>query len=408
MSTIFGDPPYMPQPVDVERAREHALFTLRRAFTPMQAPSPEDLLDGVVEHRHYEVYDLTDVVLFYLFPARIPGAARPGWVRAAAHELVGPPVLAIETPQTLWDPDAALERALTRAQEQFPQTFTDTARLVCYSYPKIGVRVALRDAGRRSVIYDAVSLEEIPNLGPGEPEGFAAWSYYQTIVAPRPHERMLIFRQADAELRAAQERLPALLAENLDPQTMVELRQALEGHLDVNVGPTSSRVLKYSLRCDSPGTHDCFALYAQRTDVFCAVATAQMILDFYRYEFTQDAIAAEMKTGPSGTGNAEQRVGYETLSRSGLVATIDSTPTWAEAKAEIDANRPVKSGIEGHARVCTGWMRENATLSVRPPRQWLQIHDPWPASPDPCTGGAVLWEDWDTVHHTNFIYVRHS
>jgi hypothetical protein len=163
------------------------------------------------------------------------------------------------------------------------------------------------------------------------------------------------------------------------------------------------RVLRYGPRC-SP--HECFQLYAQQTNVFCAVATGQMILDFYRRYFTQDEIATAMGTGPGGTGQAGQEAGYESLSQNCLEATFDGSASWAEAKAEINANRPLKSGIPGHARAVSGWMSTWSWAS------WsfdlsLRIHDPWPWNADICAGGAVVWEDWDAVDHTNFIYVRH-
>ena len=46
---------------------------------------------------------------------------------------------------------------------------------------------------------------------------------------------------------------------------------------------SSQKVIRFGPRC-SP--HECFELYAQQTNVYCAVATGQMILDFYRWYFT--------------------------------------------------------------------------------------------------------------------------
>jgi hypothetical protein len=131
-----------------------------------------------------------------------------------------------------------------------------------------------------------------------------------------------------------------------------------------------------------------------------------MILDFYRWYYTQDEIAAAMGTGAGGTGNDGQVAGYQSLSRRCLDAIIDTSALWTEAKVEIDANRPVKSGIPGHARAVAGWMKTWSWASWN----WelaLKVYDPWPWNADICAGGAVVWEDWDAVTHTNFIYVRH-
>jgi hypothetical protein len=53
-------------------------------------------------------------------------------------------------------------------------------------------------------------------------------------------------------------------------------------------------------------------------------------------------------------------------------------------------------------------MRQNIFLIGQQPRRWLRIYDPWPWNADICAGGQIVWEDWDAVNHTNFIYVRHA
>lgn len=133
-----------------------------------------------------------------------------------------------------------------------------------------------------------------------------------------------------------------------------------------------------------------------------------MILDFYRRYFTQDDIAVAMSTGPYGTTLSGQENGYESLSNGCLSAGHDYNPTWAKGKAEIDANRPLKSGVPGHARACSGWMRMNVFWLPGMTQRWLRIYDPWPWNADICAGGAVYWENWEAQTHTNFCYVRHS
>jgi len=109
-----------------------------------------------------------------------------------------------------------------------------------------------------------------------------------------------------------------------------------------------------------------------------------------------------------GTGVEDQATGIESLTNNSFNATVDYSADWAEAKAEIDANRPLKSGIPGHARACAGWKRQNIFIIGQSPRRWLRIYDPWPWNANICEGGAVVWEDWDAVTHTNFMYVRHA
>jgi hypothetical protein len=141
--------------------------------------------------------------------------------------------------------------------------------------------------------------------------------------------------------------------------------------------------------------------------MFSAAATGQMILDFYRYYFTQDQVISAMGGSPIGISKEGEVAGYQTLSDKCLIATIDLTADWTEAKAEIDANRPFRDEISGHARACFGWKNANLWIAGQPQPRWLYILDPWPPNPDICNGGAEYWEDWYAVTHTNFIYVRH-
>jgi hypothetical protein len=232
------------------------------------------------------------------------------------------------------------------------------------------------------------------------------WSFYQTIAEPPAREKLRRWDLADREFEAVTKRTKNILATAYTDREAVRLRASLKLESPYSFIPFYSwRVLEYGPRC-SP--HPCFMLYAQQTDVYCAVATGQMILDFHRWPFTQDQIATAMSTDASGTTNSNQVAGYESLTNNLFDATFDSSADWSEAKSEIDANRPLKSGISGHARACAGWKRQNIFWIMQSPKRWLQIYDPWPWNADICKGGAVVWEDWDAVEHTNFIYVRHA
>jgi hypothetical protein len=245
----------------------------------------------------------------------------------------------------------------------------------------------------------------VERFGADELEGYSSWSFYHQVAEPEASKRERHWELADQELEAARCATPKILARGFTDRELSKLKETFVVPSDYIYIPFySSKTLKYSPRC-SP--HDCFALYAQKTNVYCAVATGQMILDYYRYYYSQDDIATAMVTGPGGTTNPGQVQGYETLSKNCLDATYDSTANWSEAKAEIDANRPVKSGVPGHARACAGWKRQNIFIIGQQPKRWLKIYDPWPWNADICNGGKIVWEDWDTITHTNFIYVRH-
>ncbi|HEX5760621.1 MAG TPA: C39 family peptidase [Thermoanaerobaculia bacterium] len=398
----------LPAPVDRERAREHALLALRRDWAAgMQ--KDEAWRGGELDPDPIVLHDLNGWPLFHEFLLR-RGERVVGSVKTAASQVLGAPVLTVEEGPLGWDPDRAFHEAMERARRLVPDAEIVGRELICYSFPKIGVRLDLadREGGedrRRSLIFDAADFSLVRRFGADELEGQAAYSFYQEVALPRAERNLRRFEAEDRELEEVRRRDGDLLTAALAEVDLARVRRALAPELRFEFLPLySSRVLKYGPRCNP---HDCFMLYAQQTNVYCAVATGQMILDFYRWPYTQDEIAAAMGTGPGGTGNAGQEAGYESLTRKCMEATYDTSAQWAEAKAEIDANRPVKSGVPNHARACAGWKRQNFSLTGTEPKRWLRIYDPWPWNEDLCQGGKVVWEEWDSIEHTNFIYVRH-
>lgn len=399
--------------VEKARAMEHAKLTVRRAWVG-------DVIDfegyggRELDPEPIVLHDLNGQELFYEF-AIMEGSKVVGTTKASASMTLGSPVPTIEFGPRGWDPAKATEKAKSVAKEAFPQASIKETEFVCYCFPKVGVRVYLDlpEYGKQSMVVDVADGQIVEGFGADELEGSTAYSFYLEQAEPHEAENQRKWDLAERELEAAHGAVPKLFEAGLTDKEQSDLRTTLLAQPTMTpivtpslIPMTSSRVIRYAPRCPSR-SHDCFVLYAQQTNVYCAVATGQMILDFYRYYFTQDQIATAMSTGAGGTTNSGQVQGYESLSKKCLDATYDTSANWAEAKAEIDANRPLKSGIPGHARACAGWMRQNITLIDQTPKRWLRIYDPWPWNSDICKGGKIVWEDWDAVTHTNFIYVRH-
>lgn len=390
-------------PVDRANALSHAQMAVRRAWAGGVEDMQQGWPGGEFDTDAIIIHDLNGEPLFYEFTVH-EGKREVGRVKAAASRLVGSPVVTIERGPRGWDPAKAMKMALEVAKKAYPRRDAKARDFVCYSYPKIGVRVELAGEKTTSLIVDVADGSIVENFGDDEFEGQAAWSFLESRADCAAQDRLRCYEEADKELELARKASKELFATAYTARELVAVKAKITLVSDYAFAFYSSRVLKYGPRC-SP--HDCFALYAQQTNVYCAVATGQMILDFYRRPFEQTAIAAAMGTGATGTSFAGQEAGYESLSNGCLDAWHDFSADWTEAKAEIDANRPLKSGIPGHARACTGWKRQNFALASATPKRWLQIYDPWPWNADLCAGGAVYWEDWDAVTHTNWCLVRH-
>jgi len=403
--------------VSIEDAKALALFEVRKNWAE-DVHGFRELGGASLEDEPLIIYDLNGKALFYEFELKT-GKAEAGLVKASASKAIGTPAIQIQLTPRNWDPEVAYKKANEQVKDLYPKAKVLGAELVCYSYPKIGVRVTIDDPkeGKGTLIFDVSSFSLVDRFGEDELEGFTSWSFYDQFILPEAAKREERYNAFERAFKAMGPQAKGKIMEPLTAGDQKEVKKAfLEGYkdkiarLDRPVAPiipipaTSQRVIKYGPHCT---THDCWKLLAQQTNVYCAVATGQMILDFYRYYYSQADIAVAMGTGAGGTSNDGQAQGYKKLSNYCLEPTIDLTADWAEAKAEIDANRPLKSGIPGHARACFGWKRANLWIAGKPRPQWLYILDPWPWNADICKGGAEYWEDWYAVSHTNFIYVRH-
>ena len=392
--------------IDAERAAQLAVARVRRQWVEGNDELGR-LAQADMKAEPLVIHDLGGPPLFYDFELT-DGDETVGIVRAAASPAIGTPLVAAQLGPRGWDPEDALHSAEEAVRKEHEGAKVSASRLVCYCYPKIGVEVSFdlpRQGGGRTII-DVSDGLPVVNLGADEAEGSTAYSYYEVVVAPTEKGRRRRWSRHEEDLEVVSRAAPPLsdVGSRLEAEARTKLYDALVLEFPYVIFPLSSqKVVRFGPRC-SP--HECFELYAQQTNVYCAVATGQMILDFYRWYFTQDQIAAAMGTGAGGTGNPGQVAGYESLSNNCLDATYDSSAAWSEAKFEIDANRPVKSGIPGHARAAAGWMKTWSWASFGYDLS-LKIYDPWPWNANICAGGAVVWEDWDAVTHTNFIYVRH-
>jgi hypothetical protein len=142
----------------------------------------------------------------------------------------------------------------------------------------------------------------------------------------------------------------------------------------------------------------CFELRGQLTSVWCVAASVQMVLDFYRYNYQQTRIAQELGLGtlanPSGlpyANDGDVVTVLNALSNNSLTASMNTSPSWYEFRAEIRANRPLISFVPGHSRAVAGYTSTRIF-------SWylfrgLLVYDPWP----PTTGVITRWENFDAM-----------
>jgi hypothetical protein len=365
-------------------------------------PGTESWRKGKMLRSPTKIYDINGELLFEDFPIKSEDGTRVlGHVRAAVRKDLGAPIIAHEVGARYWDFASAVKKLRPIFSKKFPNAKLKDIKLVCYSYPKLGVMFEAVSPSRELCrqIYDVASLKAVPEK-PEKPaiEGFYAWSYLDSMKEAKSI-RLRKFDQFKKKVAEIPEVERAAILKTDVFRRYVDVSKFSSVILKL----IQTKLLQYCTHYNysEPRSHHCFVLQGQEVDDYCAVATCQMILCYYRYYYTQNQIAPKLNYSAGSGCPADQSPGYKSLTCNHLDASFDNTPTFNEAKAQIDALHPFKSGIPGHARACAGYSRNLLTGVNR-----LYIYDPWPWNADFKLAGTVTWEDWDSPVKTNFVTTK--
>jgi len=344
-----------------------------------------------------KIYDMNGQLLFYEFDVGLE-SNKIGRIKASANKVLGPAVWTIEMGERRWNPEKAMEIASEMFQKKYESKPKDI-KLVCYCYPKIGVLASGKEKQRETILIDVASFAPITQEITEEQKiGSAVYSVFDSIPEKDKLDRI---KKWEREHQFGQEHFA-----DLDPTRSVLEAMEYAEVFQVFWGGTKRLGL---------------TLNGQEHCVWCAPATGQMLLRYFNYYYEQPDIVTAMNTGwdPNhcygGSYLSDIVNGIEELTRNYIDSSSDGSPTWAEARDEIDDGNPLGSVVPGHIRACDGysWSRypyysHHYYISVI--RHYLYILDPWPVGPNNtfCNpdGGSEYWEDWDTTTHWYHVYCR--
>lgn len=352
----------------------------------------EQLAEAEIVEEATAIHDIDGEVLFYRF-AMVRGRSDVGAVDIAADEVLGELLLAYGDGQT-WEPKALLGEARQHGHERgIGCDDFDELRFVAYSYPKLAVQFLRK--GEEVEMLELFSWEPVPPAEktehkPLEPGDFERWSLRRelgekerTVRAERFNERLAAIK----ELRDHMHEF-GLIPWRIEPQRWWEI---------IVIRLVDTREIRYSLR--SSHHTPCYELRGQETNVWCVAASSQMLLDFYRYEYTQARLAEELDLGTREHPNGlpYSRVGdvvtaIEALTGDALDTTMVVNPGFATFRNEIRANRPLISFVPGHSRTVAGYTQNLIPILSRNRFRGLLVHDPWP----PNAGVITRWENFAT------------
>jgi hypothetical protein len=342
------------------------------------------------------------------------GGTTAAFADIAVNPALGEPFLAVSLGH--WSSREALKAAAEEVRSRGIEF--DEVRLVAYSYPKLAAQFLRHD--QEVAMVELYSLADVPTGngrskdGKPEPPGnFQRWSLLESLKARSEENAKRFDRHFRAMLDWANGafggpsdtfRGPGAVAAR---PSAADIEPAVQKVGQLKISTTvqrwlpaiilgMARDLHYSLR---PSDHAvCYELRGQETSVWCVGASVQMLLDFYRYGYTQDRLATELglgtKSSPSGLPYGDEWkvvAALKKLTCNALTANEDDTPNFPEFVNEINANRPLISFIPGHSRTVAGYYW--TLLPFFPSlHRGLLVYDPWP----PNAGVITRYENFDT------------
>jgi hypothetical protein len=355
---------------------------------------PADVFDNArIKSAGTEIYDVNGELIFYRVPIN-RGRERVAFADVAANESLGGPLLAISAGID-WNESDILEQATTAARKARRNIKFDKTRFVAYSFPKVAVQFLLK--GQEVLMLEWVTWREVPEVSL-ERSNLAAGSF-ERLTRIGNFERWSLLDELPRSVKKTRARRLARRLGGWSAASLKRVNPSIIGVLppSIVINLVSTWELHYSkLATDH---FDCYELRGQQTNVWCVAASTEMLMNFYRYDYTQVRLAQELGLGtlanPNGLpyANVGQVVTViENLSSNSLASTMYTNPGWGVFASELNANRPVISFIPGHSRTIAGYTQTRISLMGTLPFSGLLVYDPWP----PNAGVITRWENFAT------------
>lgn len=386
--------------VRAENARRHAQLHLYSGIAA-RSRGVEGWERSRVAARPMVIYDLSGLPLFYDFPVR-RGRLYTGVIRTPANKALGDSVVSTQVTPPGWDMRVARNELQRLMGKKHPRHAVRKISLVCYSYPKLALSAELVSPRRETMtlLMDVGDFTEIsPEPGPIQEElGQVPYSVLNEIPEERVKGGPEIWNKVNQEVEDLFRR-----ENELEPSRMYTLVPAERLRVIDTVITKRKLIQLYTERvldfcCHGGGCrdHECFCLHPQENSVHCARASAQMMLCYWRYCYSQQQIAQAYGVPVDQLTPASAIVpGLESLTNNCFDATRHNTANWANCENEINERRPFMSCTPGHARACAGTKKWNIWIVNTPQPRYLYIFDPWPSNT-----GAIYWENFNTTTYS--------
>lgn len=351
------------------------------------------------------IHDLNGEVLFMRTPVN-KGRTLRGYADIAVHPAFGEPLLSVSS-GAAWNEQAIVRTGMRQAREMGMEREPTEIRFVAYSYPKIALQFFAQD--EELLMLEIYSWQVVPSSKRNRlyepPSDFERWSFLEEMPEDRRARREDRFKR---RVNTWQEALGRSRFDRnvLDSEILIDRAKIDRAKID-RFALYATRELHYSSRNTDHFT--CYELRGQETNVWCVGASVQMVLDFYRYEYTQTRLATELglgtSTNPNGLPYSNDYLVVDVLEKmscNALNASMNTNPNFSEYASEINANRPLISFIPGHSRTVVGYTQSLFSILGQAPFRGLLVYDPWP----PNTGVITRWENYNTSTYRRTFTAR--
>lgn len=351
---------------------------------------PEEQYEGVsVQVPGIPIYDINGTVLLHRARLERSGVS-VGYVDIANHPAMGAPLVAIGR-STGW---SALE-LITAAREVAFQRHGITAnlptRIVAYSFPKLAIQFLADD--REVLMLEVGSWEPVPVVEKDQgleasPSSLLRLSWFDQVEGDARGTRELRFKEILGKIGYVGEKISEAYRYLLSVGAWAESLPP--------VAHGEGRDLRFSSRDTDHSV--CFELRGQETRLWCVAASTQMVLDFYRYEYSQARVAERLGLGTAAlpldlpySRDADVVPAIQDLTGRALIASMVDAPPFETYIDEIDSNRPLISFIPRHCRTVVGY---DTAGNADPGLSYRQLHvyDPYPAK-----SGQITWENFEVM-----------
>jgi hypothetical protein len=337
--------------VSIDKAYEQANSGLQDFIDRGMVDS--DWSSAKIDSDPIEVYDPNGEKLFYLFYIDKDGK-NIGTIKIASSKALGSSILTFGTVPSYIEKDSMDLKAKEYIEENYENAKLLSLQVVCYDYPKIGLSLTFinQDGNQDQVLLDAYDYSKVP-------ESDVA-SFYDSIAESDISSRVSEWEDQDTYLDDIAEK-------------------------------------SYSTKATVTKTLSGFHLYPQEDEDSCAMATAQMISDYYGYTRTQQQIAQTMGVNPGVDLIEIDDMVDNYYKKSVSNGGIGKTSTYLEyvddvlfntVKSEINSYHPIHTcrneGLSRHARAIAGY--SYVTTSGN---EYVYIYEPWPVNQ-----GDLYWENW--------------